>query len=54
MTKDRKMEANVDRVEQNIRWSAPTGESIKINTDVVINQKENRAGWGMVARNKNG
>ena len=42
------------RAEQMARWTAPKGECIKISTDAALKQKQNRAGWGIIARDKDG
>ncbi|XP_027086455.2 uncharacterized protein [Coffea arabica] len=36
------------------RWVAPQAGWIKINTDAALDQKHNRGGWGVVARNSSG
>ena len=36
------------------RWTAPKGECIKISTDAALKQKQNRAGWRIIARDKDG
>lgn len=36
------------------RWAPPTGQRIKINTDAALQDHCGQAGWGIVARNKEG
>ncbi|XP_071914133.1 uncharacterized protein [Coffea arabica] len=40
--------------ERGRRWDKPQADWIKINTDAALDQKLNKAGWGIVARNGSG